>query len=88
MLLLEYTLPNPLAPTASGGTATANLITSVNALVSGTATRFEALTSTDVLRFGGNVGISGSGASLVLNTVSVLLNQSVSIQSMTYTAFS
>lgn len=87
VLLLEYTLPNPLAPAASGGTATANPITTVAALASGVATRFEALTSANVLRTQGDVGIAGGGAALTLSTLSVLLNQPVPLNSFTYRAF-
>lgn len=81
-------LPTPLAPAASGGSATANTIPPAAAVASGTAVRFEATTSADLLKFSGTIGLANSGEDLALDTVAVLLNQQISIDSFVYTAFS
>jgi hypothetical protein len=87
VLLATFSLPSPLTPAASGGAATANTIPPATAVASGTAARFEATTSADLLKFSGTIGLANSGADLALDTVAILLNQQISINSFVYTAF-
>ncbi len=87
VLLATFALPNPLAPAAVNGVGTANTIAPVSASATGTATRFEALTSSATIKFQGDVGLSGSGASLIVGTTAFVLNQTASINSLTYQAF-
>ncbi|WP_019500822.1 hypothetical protein [Pseudanabaena sp. PCC 6802] len=87
VLLATFTLPNPLAPAAASGSATANSIGPATAVASGTAVRFEATTSGDLLKFGGTVSIADGDGDLALNTTTILLNQQISIDSFVYTAF-
>lgn len=87
VVLASFTLPNPLAPGAVNGVGTANTIAPSTAVASGTATKFEAATSGAVVKIQGDVGIAGSGASLVVGTTAFVLNQAASIISFSYTSF-
>lgn len=78
-LLAEPIFSDPSSPAAIGGVLTANAITGVNALVTGTATWFREVDGNGVFVLDGDVGTSGSD--LNLNTVDLVSGVPVSISS-------
>lgn len=87
-LLAELTCNATFAPSASGGVITLNAITpDSSANASGTATHFRLWQSngtTPVLQ--GTVGEASSGADMILNSTSIIVNVSVTISGATLTA--
>jgi hypothetical protein len=81
--LAELAFDTPAFDPAVAGVATANAITSANALATGTATWFRAVTSGGATVFDGSVGTSG--ANLNLNIVAIVSGSSVGIAGFTYT---
>ena len=83
-LLAEFTLPTPCFAAASAGVLTANAITSVGAVLSGTAAWFR------IWNAGKTVGyIDGSvgtvGCNMNLNSVAISSGATVSVTSFTHT---
>lgn len=85
-LLAELTFSDPAFGDAASGVATANAITSdPDANSSGTAAIFLVTDSDDNEVFRGSVTATGGGGDLELNTVTIVLNDSISVTSFTYT---
>lgn len=81
-LLAELTFSDPSAPAAVAGVLTANAITGdPSADATGTATWFREVDSDNVFVMDGDVGLSGSGADLILNDVNVVVGLPVNISS-------
>lgn len=85
-LLVELRWNATAFAASSGGVATANVITSGNAVATSTATWFRALKAdgTTVV-FDGSVCATGGGCDLELATASITTGASVSVSSFTYT---
>ncbi len=81
--LAEFTLPNPAFGAAAARTATANAISAVNAIASGTATWFRVLSSGSAILWDGSIGTSGANMNMNSNVISS--GASVSVTSWTYT---
>lgn len=84
-LLGTLTMSDPAFGAAStAGTATANAITDdSSADATSTATYFRVLDSDSTVVYQGDVGATGSGASLELNTVSITALSPISISALT-----
>lgn len=84
---LEYALPDPVfdpaVPTTAGGTATANAITTVNALATNTVTFFRAYDSGDVPRIQGTVTDPAGNGDLKITTTDVTSGVAVEVISWT-----
>ncbi len=81
-LLAELTFNDPSAPAAVAGVLTANAITGdLAANASGVATWFREVDSDDVFVMDGDIGLSGSGADLILNDVNIVVGLPVNITS-------
>lgn len=85
-LLATFTLADPAFGAASSGQATASAITPITASASGTALAFSATDSDDVVKFQGDVGVSGSGAACILNTTAIVSGGALSVNTFTYAA--
>lgn len=84
-LLAELTLGSPFAPAASGGVLTANAITADSAAdATGTASWARILKS-DGTTICIDLGVGTSGAELILPTLSIVQNATVSVSSLTIT---
>lgn len=85
--LIEFTLPNPcFAPAVevgATGTATANAITPVTALASGSATFFRIVNSDGIIIFDGDVTDTTGAGDLKLSTVAVVNGIDVTVVSLT-----
>ncbi len=85
VLLAEWVLPNPAFGSAAGGVITANAVTAVNAIISGTAAWFRVLQSDGTTAlWDGSAGI-GAGFNLNLNTDQILGGAAVSFLALTKT---
>jgi hypothetical protein len=85
-LLGTLTFSDPAFGAASNGVATANAITSDNvADASGTAGYFRALDSNGAAVFDGTIGLTGSGADLIMNDVAIVAGGIIAISALTYT---
>lgn len=85
-LLAELVCATSFAAAATGGTLTANAIADDTADASGTATWFRLATSTGVYVADGDVGLSGSGAELILDDTGIVSGGTVSVTSLVVTA--
>lgn len=86
VLLAQLTYADPAFGAAAAGVATANAIDSdASADDSGTASWFRSEDSDSNTVMDGDVGLSGSGANLILDSVSITAGQTVSVTSLTYT---
>ncbi|MEM8798867.1 MAG: hypothetical protein AAGF15_02175 [Pseudomonadota bacterium] len=85
-LLGTFSFSDPAFGNTDGnGTATAGAIADVTWIASGTAGYYRALDSNDVVRWQGDVGVTGSGAELELNNTSVSSGGTGSITSFIIT---
>lgn len=86
-VLAELTMSVTSFPAAAAGTMSANSITGdASANSTGTATWFRVTDSNGAFVMDGDVGATGSGADMELNTVSVESGVAVDITSFTITA--
>lgn len=81
--LAEFTTGSPFAPAASGGVLHPNIPAAVKGLAAGTATWFRESKSDGTQAVDGSVGTSG--ADLILNTTSVVVDADVTIADWTIT---
>jgi len=84
-LLVTITFGDPAAGASSSGTATANSISSVNATDTGTAAWARFYDSDDNVLWDADVGATGSGAYIELETTSIVSGNPVTVSSMTFT---
>lgn len=85
-LLAELTMSDPSFPAAAAGTMSANAITGdSSADASGTATWFRVVDSAGNHVMDGDVGITGSGADLEFNTVTVAAGVTVNVTAFNVT---
>lgn len=86
-LLAELTFASPAFSVAVDGTATANVITAdASANAAGTATWSRVLDSDGTALLDLDVGESGSGAALVLNTTEITASLPVGVETLSLTA--
>lgn len=73
-ILSQHTLPSPAFGTVSNGVMTANTINDENGLATGSAANWRAFGagSPENVICQGTVGVSGSGASLIINSTAVV----------------
>lgn len=85
-LLAELRFSDPAFGTPSNGVVSANAIADETAtLATGTATWFRVTNSSGTYVLDGTVGVTGSGADLILNSTSISANQIVKVSSFTIT---
>lgn len=85
--LCDITLTDPAFGNASAGVATLNgLPKSGTASAAGTADNFQALDSDGNVKFSGSVTATGGGGDLTLDTVTISIGETVTINSGSYTA--
>lgn len=91
-VLLRLTLTNPAFQTPSSGSMTANPVAVGTAIASGTATSWGLYTSAShvdhptQLVIQGTIGVSGSGADMILDTTTILVNQTTAITNFSFVA--
>jgi len=87
-LLVNFVLPSPAYGGAvDNGTralATANPIASVNAAATGTAARYRILNSGAEVIMEGTVGLSGSGADMIIDATSITIGVQQNLNSLTH----
>jgi len=82
----ELTFSDPSAASATGGVWTASAIAAdASANASITATWFRDVDSTGTMVIDGDVGVTGSGSDLELDSVSITAGQNVAVSSMVIT---
>jgi hypothetical protein len=90
-LLGQGSLPSPAFAAATdaapGGRATANAISAFTASVAGTLGWFRILSSGGATLWDGNVGLTGSGADMIVAgaTLDIVLGGSITVSSLTVT---
>lgn len=84
-LLASFTLNDPVAPDAVGGVSTWNDVAPVTIAATGTASWFRVTTSDPTAVFDGDVGVTGSGADLELDSVSLTSGRLISLDSFILT---
>ncbi len=83
-ILAKLVMSNPAYGAASGGVATADTITDEDsALATGTAATFHVVDRDETEIYQGSCALSGGACNL--NTLSILITNTVEITSMTYT---
>lgn len=84
--LATLALSNPSFGASSGGTVTANAVTTTNASGTGTANNFEVRDRNAVKIYGGSITAVGGGGDMTLTNLSINSGDPISITSMTYSA--
>lgn len=84
-MLVELVMSVNSFAAASGGSMTANPITSANAIATGTATWFRIDDSAEDYVIDGTVGLAGSGADLILDNVDLILGALVELDELIIT---
>jgi len=77
-------LDNPAFLSAVDGTAVARTITDATALISGTVSYFEMQTGDGSMVWGGSVSLPTFTGDMILNTVNITEDTTVSVSSATY----
>lgn len=83
--LVTFTLPFPVAPAAVGGVLTFDAVPAENIAVSGGAAWFRIEDNANAPILDGDVGLTGSGADLELDSVTFVSGRLISIDSFVLT---
>lgn len=80
------TCADPAFGSASGGTATANPLTSLPDAIGGEVSKFKVVDSNGATIFQGSAGLSGSGADAIISNTTIGAGETVTVNSLSYTA--